>query len=90
MDQRKRQEHLVDFYHLVGYVSGLLFIKPDMEPASLWPTVALVHSLDAILCGVVANHNGRDKFLWSVSGLVCGIWALGALFLLPAKKSRGN
>jgi hypothetical protein len=80
----------VDFYHLVGYVSGLLFIKPDMEPASLWPTVALVHSLDAILCGVVANHNGRDKFLWSVGGLVCGIWALGALFLLPAKTSRGN
>ena len=80
----------MDFYHLVGYVSGLLFIKPDMEPASLWPTVALVHSLDAILCGVVANHNGRDKFLWSVSGLVCGIWALGALFLLPAKKSRGK
>ena len=80
----------MDFYLLVGYFSGLLFIKADMEPASLWPTVALVHILDAILCGVVANHNGCDKFLWSVSGLVCGIWALGALFLLPAKKSRGN
>ncbi len=80
----------MDFYLLVGYVSGLLFIKPDMEPASLWPTVALIHSLDAILCGVVANHSRRNKLLWTIGGLICGIWALGALFLLPAKKSRGK
>ena len=79
----------MDFYHLIGYGSGLLFIKTDMEPTTLWPTVALVHILDAILCGVVANHSGRNKFLWTVSGLICGIWALGALFLLPAKKSNG-
>jgi len=80
----------VDLYLLVGYFSGLLFIKADMEPASLWPTVALIHSLDAILCGVVANHSGRNKLLWTLGGMVCGIWALGALFLLPAKKSRGK
>jgi hypothetical protein len=80
----------VDFYLLVGYFSGLLFIKPDMEPATLWPTLALVHSLDAILCGVVADHSRRNTLLWTISGLLCGIWALGALFLLPAKKSRGN
>ncbi|MEO6165670.1 MAG: hypothetical protein ABIP88_16185 [Candidatus Binatia bacterium] len=80
----------MDLYLLVGYFSGLLFIKADMEPASLWPTVALIHSLDAILCGVVANHSGRNKLLWTLGGMVCGIWALGALFLLPAKKSRGK
>jgi hypothetical protein len=80
----------VDFYLLAGYFSGLLFIKPDMEPATLWPTLALVHSLDAILCGVVADHSGRNKLLWTISGLICGIWALGALFLLPARTSRGN
>lgn len=77
----------MDLYRLIGYGSGLLFIKADMEPASLWPTVALIHVLDAILCGVLANHSGRNKFLWTASGLICGIWALGALFLLPAKKS---
>jgi hypothetical protein len=48
------------------------------------------HILDAILCGVVANHSGRNKFLWTVSGLICGIWALGALFLLPTKKSTAT
>ena len=77
----------MDLYRLIGYGSGLLFIKADMGPASLWPTVALIHVLDAILCGVLANHSGRNKFLWTASGLICGIWALGALFLLPAKKS---
>lgn len=76
----------MDFYHLFGYFTGLLIIKPDMEPSSLWPTAALVHLLDAILCGVIANHSGRSKLIWTVAGLVCGIWALGALFLLPAKK----
>ena len=80
----------MDFYLLVGYFSGLLFIKPDMEAASLWPTVALVHVLDAILCSVVANHSNRNRLLWTIGGLVGGIWALGALFLLPAKKPRGN
>jgi hypothetical protein len=80
----------VDFYRLIGYGSGLLFIKADMEPASLWSTLALIHILDAILCGVVAKHSGRNKYLWTVSGLICGIWALGALFLMPAKKSIGK
>lgn len=80
----------MDFYHLVGYITGLLFIKADMEPASLWPTAALVHVLDAILCGVVANSSHRSKPLWTLAGLAVGIWALGALFLLPEKKSAGS
>ena len=80
----------MDFYRLIGYGSGLLFIKADMEPSSLWSTVALIHILDAILCGVVARHSGRNRYLWTVGGLICGIWALGALFLLPVKKSIGS
>lgn len=77
----------MDLYQLIGYGSGLLFIKANMEPSSLWPTLALVHFLDAILCAVVANHSNRNIFLWTLSGLLTGIWALGALFLLPAKKT---
>jgi hypothetical protein len=78
----------VDFYHLLGYFTGLIFIKPEMEPTTLLRTAALVHLLDAILCGVIANHSGRNKIVWILAGAVCGIWALGTLFLLPAKKSR--
>ena len=73
----------VDFHHILGYFTGLLFIKPEMEPASLVRTAALVHTLDAILCGVVASHSGRNRNLWVLSGLIFGIWAVGILFLLP-------
>ncbi len=77
---------MVDFYQLFGYFSGLLFIRPDMDPTTLWRTAALVHVLDAILCGVIANYSNRHKLVWTVAGLLLGIWALCALFLLPAKK----
>jgi hypothetical protein len=76
----------VDFHHIVGYLTGLLFIKPEMEPATLLHTAALVHILDAILCGVVASHSGRNKNLWIAGGLVFGIWAVGILFLLPDRR----
>ena len=82
----KRQGVVVDFYHLFGYLSGLLFIKPEMDPSTLVRTAALVHILDAILCRVIAGHSGRQKLPWTVAGLFFGIWALGTLFLLPAKK----
>jgi hypothetical protein len=81
---------VVDFYHLLGYLSGLLFIKSEMEPGTLIRTAGLVHILDAILCRVIASHSGRQKLPWTIAGLVFGIWALGTLFLLPAKNRYKN
>ncbi|MSP37848.1 MAG: hypothetical protein EXR70_05100 [Deltaproteobacteria bacterium] len=78
----------MDFYQLIGYFSGLIIVRPDIEPALLLPTVALVHILDAVLCAVIANHSRRNMLGWTAAGLLCGIWALGALFLLPAKKDQ--
>lgn len=80
----------VDFYQLLGYFSGLFFIKSEMDPTTLWRTIALVHLLDAILCGVIAKYSGRNKTLWTLAGALCGIWALAAIFLLPAKKPEHN
>jgi hypothetical protein len=80
----------VETYQLLGYFSGLFFIKSEMDPTTLWRTAALVHFLDAILCGVVAKHSGRSKLLWTLGGALCGIWALAAIFLLPAKTSQQN
>ena len=56
-----------------------------MDSTTLVRTAALVHLLDAILCCVIANHSGRNKTAWTIAGLLGGIWALGVLFLLPAK-----
>ena len=77
----------MDFYRVLGYFSGLLIVRPDMEQSSLIPTAALVHLLDAILCAVIANHSRRNVIGWTLGGLVAGIWALGVLFLLPEKKA---
>lgn len=78
----------MDFYQLFGYLTGLHFIKPGMEPATLLKTAAMVHLLDAVLCGVVAENSGRRKIPWTIGGLVFGMWALAILFLLPAKQRR--
>ncbi len=80
----------MDFYHVLGYLTGLLFIKPEMEPTTLLRTAALVHLFDAILCRIIAGQSGRGKTPWTIAGLFFGIWALGILFLLPAKKTANH
>jgi hypothetical protein len=75
---------------MVGYLSGLFFIKPEMDASALWRTAALVHFLDAILCCVIAKYSGRSKKLWTLAGALCGIWALAVIFLLPEKKHLEN
>jgi hypothetical protein len=80
----------VDFYQLLGYFSGLFFIKSEMDPTTLWRTAALVHFLDAILCGVIAKYSHRNKTIWTIAGALCGIWALAAIFLLPVKNPPEN
>mgnify|MGYP003299100247 CR=1 FL=1 len=37
---------------LLGYFSGLYFIKPDIDAAALLRTTAVVHLLDAVLCAL--------------------------------------
>lgn len=75
----------MDFYQIAGYLTGLLWLKPDMEATTLLRTAATVHLLDAVLCRVIAGQSGRSKNPWTVAGLLLGVWALGILFLLPAK-----
>lgn len=76
----------LDFATVLGYFSGLAFIRPDLDTATLVRTAVVVHALDAVLCRVIAGHSGRGQLRWTLAGLILGIWALGALFLLPAKR----
>jgi len=77
----------MDLQNFLGYLSGLYFIKPDLDGSELLRTGALVHLLDAALCRVVASQSGRSRHAWTIAGLLLGIWALGALFLLPSRES---
>ena len=78
----------MDLYTIFGYFSGLYFIRPDIDPSTLLRTGALVHIADAALCAVIAGQSGRNRNLWTVTGLFLGIWALGTLFLLPKKGKK--
>jgi len=73
----------MDWQTLLGYFSLLSFIVPDLEGTVLARTVLIVHICDAVLCHLIAGHSGRDKVLWTVGGLLLGIWALGVLLFLP-------
>jgi type IV secretory pathway TrbD component len=76
----------VDFYNALSYFTGLHFIDAGLGGQALLRTAALVHLLDAILCGLIAGQSGRSKKIWTVAGFGLGIWALATIFLLPAKK----
>lgn len=68
---------------LVGYATGLYLVNPQMDPATLLPTVLLVHTCDAILCRIVAHNSGRSSERWTAIGFVGGLWAVMLLLLLP-------
>jgi hypothetical protein len=77
---------MMDFQTILGYFSGLYFIRPDLEASTLLRTAFVIHVTDAVLCRLIAAQSGRNKNLWTLGGLLLGIWALGALFLLPDSK----
>jgi hypothetical protein len=78
----------MNFHIILGYLSGLYFIRPDLDATTLFRTTALVHVLNAILCGLIAGQSGRSKKIWTAAGLFFGIWALATIFVLPAKKNN--
>jgi len=77
----------MSLHTLLGYFTGLYFINPDLTGVMLWRTAGLVHLLDAILCGLIARSSGRNRVLWTLAGLMLGIWALAAIFVLPVKRA---
>jgi hypothetical protein len=78
----------MNFHAIFSYLSGLYFIRPDLDATTLFRTTALVHVLDAILCCLIAGQSGRSKKIWTAAGLCFGIWALATIFVLPAKKNN--
>jgi hypothetical protein len=76
----------VNLYDLLGYFSGLYFIRTDIPPTVLVRTLAVVHLLDAILCRHVAARLGRNQRFWGLAGLLLGMWAVASLFFLSYKK----
>ncbi len=78
---------MIDLVSAIGYLSGIYFIQPNLDPATLIRTVSVIHILDALLCYVIATQGGRNRTIWTLAGLVLGVWAVGTLFLVVERGS---
>jgi hypothetical protein len=75
---------------VLGYVTGLRIISPDITAATLLRTTIIVHITDAVLCRLFAHNNGYSKNLWTTLGLIFGIWAVAVLLVLPKRASGAS
>ena len=69
----------------ISYLSGLGFVAPQLDPPALLGTALALHVCDAILCRLFAHNNGYPKNLWTLIGLVAGLWAVAVLIVLPRR-----
>ncbi len=79
---------MIDLVSAIGYLSGIHFIQPNLDPVTLIRTASVIHILDALLCYVVATQSGRNRTIWTLAGLVLGVWAMGALFIVAEKITK--
>ncbi len=72
---------------VLGYITGLRIISPDITAATLLRTTIVVHIVDAILCRLFAHNHGYHKNFWTTLGLIFGIWAVAVLLVLPKREN---
>jgi hypothetical protein len=71
----------------LGYLTGLRWINPQLDLATLLRTALVVHTADALLCRLFAHNNGYSKNLWTVLGFIFGMWAVAVVLLLPTRRA---
>ncbi|MBI3301183.1 MAG: hypothetical protein HYZ72_03770 [Deltaproteobacteria bacterium] len=78
----------MSFEVFLGYFTGLRMLGDGLPFPTLVGTALVVHLLDGIMCRLFARNNGYPKNLWTVLGLVFGIWAIATLVLLPKRQKE--
>ena len=71
----------------LGHFTGLRWIDPQMDSATLVRTALVVQTCDAVLCRLFAHNNGYSKRLWTTLGFVFGMWAVSVLLMLPKRST---
>ena len=74
------------FATFLAYWSGLAFVRPELGMRELVGTTLVLHTCDAIMCRLFARNNGYPRNAWTLLGLICGIWAVAILILLPRRE----
>ena len=66
---------------LLGTVSGLRFVAPELRPAMTIVTALAMHVTHAVICRTFALHSGRDGRAWTIAGLLGGVIATTVLLV---------
>lgn len=82
-----RKGQPVSWSTALGYFTGLLLLSPHIDAPTLLRTALVVHICDSIMCRLFAYNNGYPKNVWTILGLVFGVWAVALLILLPRRRS---
>jgi hypothetical protein len=71
----------------LSYLSGLHWVAPDLDLATLVGTTAVVNTCNAIICRLIAHNNGYPKTPATVLGAVFGVWALAVVMIAPRRST---
>ncbi|GIW42115.1 MAG: hypothetical protein KatS3mg076_2692 [Candidatus Binatia bacterium] len=69
---------------VLGFLTGVRLLAPEIDAETLLRTVFVVHLCDAVVCALYARDRGYSKLRWALAGFVFGIWAVAAIIVLSA------
>lgn len=67
---------------VLGTISGLRFVSPDLPPDVTVATAVAMHITYAIVCRIFAAQRGRTPGVWLGLGFATGVFAVAALLVL--------
>lgn len=73
---------------LLGTLSGLRFVAPDLPASTTIVTAIAMHITHAVICRILAIQNGRNGDRWTIAGLVGGVIATAALLIANERDAR--
>lgn len=78
----------MSFEVFLGYYTGLRLLDDHIAFQTLVYTAAFIHLSDGIICRVFAGRDGSSQNLWTLYGLVFGVWAVLGLVFFPMLLGR--
>jgi hypothetical protein len=67
---------------VMGTLSGLRFVAPELEPSVTIATALAMHVTYAVICRIFATQYGRSPRGWMIGGLAGGAIATVALLVV--------
>lgn len=85
-----RSGSTVPWEEIIGYWTGLRFASAELDLATLLRTALVVNTCNAVMCRLIAHNNRMHRNRWTACGFVFGFWAVAAVLLLSATRTRGD